>query len=298
MLTDFKGELAALVAAFLWAASSVVYRGLGGHLPPMLLNFLKSAIAILFLLLTIWLSGATVPTLELRPVSFLLLIGVFGIGVGDTAYFFALNCLGARVTLLLETLAPPIAAFFARIFLGEQLTLLAWSGIFIVAIGVAWVISDTSQGGIDGRDLKRGLMWAILAELCQASGAILSRSALTTSSITSLWSTLLRLSAGTVCVLLLLVCFRRRSGAGIQTVVRSPRAIGIVTLASFGGTYLGIWLQQTALQFSPTGIAQTLSATSPLFVLPIVAALGEKISWQAILGAGVALAGVALLFLR
>ena len=42
---------------------------------------------------------------------------------------------------------------------------------------------------------------------------------------------------------------------------------------------------------------QALFATSPLFVLPIAARLGEQISFRAVMGVLVALAGVALLCL-
>ena len=73
---------------------------------------------------------------------------------------------------------------------------------------------------------------------------------------------------------------------------------GLIAIASFGSTYLGIWLQQTSLKFAPTGIAQTFLATSPLFILPIVAFQGEKISLRAILGAVISLGGIALMFLR
>ncbi|MFO7089320.1 EamA family transporter, partial [Arthrospira platensis PCC 7345] len=56
-------------------------------------------------------------------------------------------------------------------------------------------------------------------------------------------------------------------------------------------------LQQTALKFTAAGIAQTLTSTSPLFVLPIAIAMGDRVSWRAILGALVAIFGVAMLFL-
>ncbi len=66
--------------------------------------------------------------------------------------------------------------------------------------------------------------------------------------------------------------------------------------SDFGSTYLGIWLQQTALKFVSAGIAQTLSAVSPLFILPIAAAMGDKISIRTILGVLVALVGIGVLF--
>jgi drug/metabolite transporter (DMT)-like permease len=66
-------------------------------------------------------------------------------------------------------------------------------------------------------------------------------------------------------------------------------------VTAFFSTYLAIWLQQVSLKFAATGIAQALSSTSPLFILPIAAAMGEKISPRAVLGVVIALAGVWLL---
>jgi len=68
-----------------------------------------------------------------------------------------------------------------------------------------------------------------------------------------------------------------------------------IVFATFTGTYLGIWLQQTSLKLTNAGIAQTLLATSPLFVLPIAAWRGEKISIRAIVGVLVAFVGIGLL---
>ena len=77
---------------------------------------------------------------------------------------------------------------------------------------------------------------------------------------------------------------------------QSKQMWGVLVLATFTGTYLGIWLQQVSLKFTEAGIAQTLFSTSPIFVLPMVVLLGERISFRAALGAFIALAGVGLLF--
>lgn len=292
-LINFKGELAALSAACLWAASSTVYKLLGQRIGPLQLNLYKGIVAIALIVLTI-IIGKQPLRVEWVPVGFLLLSGAAGIGFGDTAYFIALNKLGARRTLLMETLAPPIAALLALIFLGETLSVSAWCGILITILGVAWVITESSSAE---RASRQGIIWALLGAIAQAGGAVLSRFAFIESSISPLWSTLLRLSAGTAIVLLLLLVRRQRHLRDhAPTLVWSVRLIGIIVVAAFGSTYLGIWLQQTSLKFAPTGIAQTLLATSPLFVLPIAAFLGEKISLRAILGVLVALSGISLLF--
>jgi len=47
------------------------------------------------------------------------------------------------------------------------------------------------------------------------------------------------------------------------------KLLGGIFVTTFGGTYLGIWLQQTSLKFAPADIAQTLLATSLIFIIPI-----------------------------
>jgi drug/metabolite transporter (DMT)-like permease len=312
LLTDFPGEIAALTAAFLWAVASVVYGLVGQKIIPLLLNFIKGIIAIAFILITLVWQGEAIPNLPIFPATLLLLSGAIGIGLGDTAYFAALNHLGARRTLLLETLAPPISAWLALIFIGEQLTTIAWCGIFLTLLGVAWVISERNPVTNNSHNLKIGIIWGLVAALSQAIGAVLSRFALVDSNISPLWSTLLRLVAGTVIVSLLLIfpavnqiklIVKTRYYAAVSSrFVFSGKTlaslVGTITLASFASTYLGIWLQQISLKFAPTGIAQTLLSTSPLFILPIALALGEKVSCRAILGVLIAVGGIGLLFIN
>ncbi|NJK47069.1 DMT family transporter [Candidatus Gracilibacteria bacterium] len=292
---NFKGEFAALGAAFLWAASSSIYALLGQRIPPLQLNLLKGLIAIAFIFFTLIVVAQKTPEFDLLPVSFLLLSGAIGIGLGDTAYFSALNCLGARRTLLLETLAPPMTAILAFVFLGESLKAVAWCGILLTILGVAWVITErTVSLVVSSANPMQGIIWAILAAIAQASGAVLSRFALIESDISPLWSTLLRLVGGSAIVIFLLLFSRPRQGVeGIQW---TGKSIAIIILTAFGSTYLGIWLQQTSLKFAPAGIAQTLTATSPLFVLPIAFWLGEKISFRAVLGVLIAVVGIGILF--
>ena len=297
-LADFRGELAALSAGFIWAAASMVYTGVGRQLPPLVLNLVKGLIAIALLLITLLFLGRLLPSVSLVPVLLLLLSGVIGIGIGDTAYFVALNSLGARRALVLESLSPPLGAFLALIFLQEQLAPLAWLGIGLTIAGVTWVVLERSPhpNGTLTHPPMKGIVAGLVAAVGQAIGAVLSRAALAGTDIDPLWSTLIRLLAG---ILILLIWFSAQKHP-IQKLapLRSRRLWGIVIMAAFASTYLGIWLQQIALKYAPTGIAQSLSATSPLFVIPFAIATGEKVSLRAVFGAAIALAGVWLLFVR
>ena len=294
-LDNFIGEIAALSAALLWAISSVVYSRLGLKISPLQLNLYKGIIAIALIILTLLIQGAAFGNLSFSTIALLALSGVIGIGLGDTAYFSALNSLGARRTLLLETASPPMGALLALIFIGEQLTYSAWIGILLTILGIAWVISERNP--LDKIAVSRqGIIWGILAAIAQAVGAVISRFALIQSDISPLSSTLIRLVGGTIIVLGLLLL-----PVAQQTEVKwrlSWRSLMIIAIAAFGSTYLGIWLQQTSLKFAPTGIAQTFLATSPLFILPIVALQGERISVRAILGVLISLGGIAVMFVR
>ena len=294
-VNNYIGEIAALSAALLWAISSVVYSRLGLKIPPLQLNLYKGIIAIAFIFITLLIQGGTFTGLSTSTIVLLTLSGIIGIGLGDTAYFSALNSLGARRTLLLETSSPPMGALLALIFIGEQLVYSAWCGILLTILGIAWVISERNP--VNNTSVSRsGIMWGLLAAIAQATGAVISRFALIQSDISPLESTLIRLVGGTIIVICLLLLPAAKPPAVSWRL--SWRSLGIIAIAAFGSTYLGIWLQQTSLKFAPTGIAQTFLATSPLFILPIVALQGEKISLRAIFGVVISLAGIALMFLR
>jgi drug/metabolite transporter (DMT)-like permease len=297
LVLQFRGEFAALAAALIWASASVVYTGVGRRLSPLILNLTKGWIAIVLLLFTLLLRGQPLSEISVTNGTLLLLSGVLGIGFGDTAYFNALNCIGARRTLLLETLSPSLAALLALIFLQERLSSNAWVGIGLTLAGVFWVVAERvpESGQAHFRPL-RGLMFGFLAALGQSGGAVLSRAALVGTEIDPLWSTLIRLVGGTL-IMVLWVVFQKKPGEILQP-LQSHRLLSVIAGTALFSTYLGIWLQQISLKYAATGVAQALSNTSPLFILPIALLMGERVSLRAILGVMLALAGVWLLFGR
>lgn len=297
IITNFRGEIAALTAAFLWATSSTIYAILGNKIPALSLNLIKGLIALFFLILTLLITQAAITELSLLPMFLLGISGVIGIGIGDTAYFQALNHLGARKTLLIETLAPPFTAILAFICLGEILIYTAYLGIIITIIGVAGVISEKTAEVINNRQkITQGLKWALLGVVCQASGAVISRYAFSLTDISPLWSTLFRLVGGTIIILVLLVK-QPINQLQILKSIWSLKLCFIIIITAFSSTFLGIWLQQTSFKFAPVGVAQTLLATSPLFVIPIASFLGEKVTSRSIVGVLIALLGISLLFI-
>lgn len=294
---SLQGELFALGAAFLWALSSVLFKTLGKTIRPLELNLIKGSAGFILFAITSLVIGETFSTIRPAALVILAISGAVGIGFGDTMFFESINRLGARRSLLITILAPPMTVLFAWIFLSESLNLYSWIGIAITILGVAWVITEKNK---DDQETVRftwlGVFFGFLAALTQAAGAVLSRWALTESTVSALQSALIRLLAGTVVLILWIVIRREKIGAWIN-----PRP-GLKIWGFLGGvivfgTYIAIWLQQLAFKFTNVGVAQTLLATSPLFILPVSALQKEKLTWRSILGVLISIGGVALIFL-
>ncbi len=295
LLSPFGGGLAALTAAFLWALASLWFTRLGSRLSVIEVNFLKGLLALILLVITLYLSGGSLQSIPTNALGLLLVSGVVGITLGDSAYLQALQHLGPRRTLLLATLAPPMVGLIAWGALGETLSWSSWLGIFLTVAGITWVILERTPDSAPAFDLKRGLWFGFLAALSQSVALVLSRIALTRTEVNSLQSTILRLAAAVI-VLAAWSLIRRRPLISRSVFRAQPQLWGTLAAATFIGTYLAMWLQQVSIALAPAGIVQTLLSASPLFILPIAALQGQKITPRAVLGALLALGGVALLF--
>lgn len=295
MLAEYIGEWASLGAAGLWAVAAVLFRRIAADISPLALNLYKGVLAIGMLAIALAVQGELATLPNNAAIALLLASGVIGIGVGDTAFFATLNRMGARRTVLVaETLAPPITVLIAMVVLAEMLPASAFLGIVITLAGVAWVILErSSTTPVEAAKLRSGLALGVVAALCQAIGAVISRAALTQTDIGPLWSSLIRIAGGVAILIFWLPIARERY---LTTSLLSTPLCGLLLLTTFIGTFMGIILQQVALQNTSAGVAQTLFATSSLFILPLVAFKGERVSLRAVIGAVVAVGGVAILF--
>ncbi|MFZ5810320.1 MAG: DMT family transporter [Chloroflexota bacterium] len=290
------GGMAALTAAFLWALASIWFTRLGQHLPVIQVNLLKGLLAVMILTILLYLSGGALNALPARGLFLLVISGIIGITLGDTAYLKALQYLGPRRTLLLANLAPPMVGLIAWIFLNERLAWSAWLGILLTMSGITWVIVERAAEEGKTFNLRKGLLFGFLAALSQSIAVVLSRAALTQTSVTSLQSTILRL-APAVLLLALWLFAQRQPLIDRHAFTAQPKLTVWLILATLLGTVFAMWLQQIAINLTPVGIVQTLLSTSPLFILPIVALQGEKLTPRAVGGALMAILGIGLLYL-
>jgi drug/metabolite transporter (DMT)-like permease len=300
------GLIAATTAAMFWAVSVVLYRRVGRVMPPVMLNMSKGLIAVVLLsgvLAVDWFAFGNEPwSMSWGKLGLMALSGVIGIGLGDTLFFAGLNRMGARRMLLLFTINPVITVLIAWALMDEPLTALQVLGIALTCGGVAWVIAERNSGRSDGHVDLLGIVYGLGAATCQASGYLLSRHILLPGGMTPAASAWLRLLAGSLILIAFLPMDRwlKHSGGQSHHHPANPsktQARVMFFVALLLGTVMGIWLMQiSAKHADKAGVAATLLSTSPLFVLPIVALLGERISPRAVLGALITIAGVAMLF--
>lgn len=288
------GEISALTSSMVWACASLLFAALGASMHPVTLNFYKCVIALVMMLVTqLIFLGVSLPQMSSHEWIWLSLSGLLGLSIGDTAFFNALNRLGPRRTLLVSALTPAITAILAIPVLQEGLDARVILGMLLTMAGVVWVIRErSSTGSEEDVALKAGLGFALIAVAAQSGGNVLTK--LGASEASALEISMVRLLAG----ILGLVAYMLIKGRSFKP--QTPwktRDYGLLILATFLGTYLGIWLMNSGLKYAQTAVATTLNSTSPIFILPLAYfILKEKISWRSVGGAVVAVLGVALLF--
>lgn len=292
------GAVAALAAALTWAFASLLFERFGRSAGGLALNLVKCTAALALFVPTLWVvRGTPWPTgMSIDQLGVLALSGLVGLAIGDTFWFLCLLKIGARRALLLFTLAPPMTAAAGALVLNEPFTASMLAAMAVTLAGVGWVISERapSNGGTPDPGVDRiGVFFGIVSAACQAVGTVLTK--VGGSGFPALDVSVVRLTAGTLGLLIVTAALGRlrRAAAPFTT----PRSTAAVLGATFLGTYLGVWLMNAGFLLGNVGVAATMNAMSPIFVLPIAAlTLGERPSPRAIAGAVVAVAGVALLF--
>ena len=313
------GYAAATVAAMLWAAATMLYGRAGRVLPPMSLNAVKGVFATTLFAITLAILGRPgheeLLDLDRWRLWLLAASGVLGIAVGDSFYFACVNALGARRCALLSLLATPLVVIGGALVLGESLTPPAWLGAGLTVAGVAWVVAERAPTRVASSvvqpaeaaeparsevhvDLWVGVVFGLIAALCQAVGALMNRGALAdlpAGALDPLTTATWRLGTATLVLLPIVAVIRATSSASRTRTNASLVLWATVAAAALMGTYGGIWLQQVGFTHAPAGPVQTLLSTTPVWVLPLAALSGERVTLRAVFGALVAVAGVALL---
>ena len=202
----------------------------------------------------------------------LIISGLIGIFLGDTALFATMRRMGPRRTAILFAMNAPITTVLGLAILGENLTTSIFAGCVAVMVGVVLAIifgkkkSQQHHWEEVKGSLAVGIAFGLWAATCQAVGIIISKPVMD-SGVDPVAASAIRVAVSALALSLMLATPMKRFRA--QTPLTKKLA-GYVLLSGTLGMGLGMTFLMIALQHGDSGVVATLAATSPVLMLPLI----------------------------
>ena len=294
----YAGELSALITAIMWTGSALAFAAATTRVGSVYVNVVRLLAAIILLFFTI-VVGNIRSDISIIQTGYLVISGLVGFVFGDTFLFKSFEYNSARIGMLIMSVAPAVAALLAFIFLGETLTSMGIVGITVTLTGIMLVILERKEASTHHLPVSMaGVFYAFLGALGQAGGLVLAKFAFVIGPMNGFIATFIRAFAATL-VLIPLNYFTRRFSRPVAIFSNNPKALTFTLLGAFLGPFLGVTFSLIAISMTNVAIAATIMSIVPILMLPTVWILfRERLSWRAIVGACIAVAGVGILFLR
>jgi drug/metabolite transporter (DMT)-like permease len=294
----YVGELCALLTACCWSCSALAFSAATARVGPLRLNVTRLMMATVLLFGTVVLAGIEIhlTSSQLRN---LVVSGIVGLVIGDTFLFKAYDNIGPRLGMLIMSAAPAISAVLAYLLLGEVVSWIGIIGIAVTLLGIALVVLERSEK-VSGTSRVHllGIFFGFVAAFGQGVALVWAKMAFNEGPINGFVASLIRIGSSVI-VIFPLARLAGEYSHSFALYARDRRAIWLTLLGAFFGPYLGITFSLISVANTSVGVAATLMATVPILMLPLVKYIQkEPISWRAIIGAFIAVAGVAILFLR
>ena len=303
-MTHHIGEFAALLTAVFWTVTALAFEAASKKIGSMIVNLLRLVVGFTFLTIFVWFYRGIPFPVDATPTAwfYLALSGLVGFVFGDLCLFQAFVVIGARVSMLLMAMAPPMTALISWMILGETLSPLSWLGMTLTIGGIALVVlkrhtNEEANGGF--RKMKFNYpVWGILlglgGALGQAAGLVLSKVGM--KGYDTFAATQIRVIAGITGFSVLFFILHLWKDAFRALSYRKPMLQ--LTLGAFFGPFLGVSFSLLAVKYADTGIAATIMALVPVLIIaPSMIIYKEKITVKEVAGAILAVAGVAMFFL-
>jgi drug/metabolite transporter (DMT)-like permease len=297
-IENHLGEFAALLTALFWTISALAFESASRRLGSLTVNILRLFIGFIFLTILIYLRRKMLFPLDASPENWfwLSLSGLVGFVFGDYFLFKSYTVIGSRFSMLIMTLVPPMTALFGWIIIGERLTLLNFLGMTLTFTGIALAIFSRN-GGDEKLTLKLapiGILYALGGALGQALGLVLSKFGMKDYDPFS--ATQIRIIAGIAGFALVVTVLKRWKR--VRDAARDTTGMKTLSLGAFFGPFLGVSFSLIAVKYTKTGIASTIMAVVPVFILiPAIFLYKQKVTLPEIAGSVISVCGVALFFL-
>ena len=293
------GETAALSTSMLWTVSSILLSSAGKRIGVLSVNAIRISIAVLLIGTAHLIIFGTFLPMATRPQwIYLSLSGFLGLAIGDLGYLGSLVLIGPRKGVLLASMAPIFSTISAYFILGEILGPWTLSGIFLTLLGIIIVIMEkkSDTGNISEGNRILGVFSGLIGAIGQGVGLTLSKYGMVnieSTPLNPLSAALIRMISAVFIIWIVFVIFKKPF-----SVIRDKKAMMLTTGGAVTGPFLGVWLSMIAVTYTVAGVASTLMSLMPVLIIPVVWILyKEKTNLRGILGALIAVIGVAILFM-
>ncbi|MCR5313113.1 MAG: DMT family transporter [Bacteroidaceae bacterium] len=308
----YTGELLSLLVAVSWTITAILSEYASKRMGSVVLNTYRMIIAIIFsfILFSVFLGSPLPAKGNLQAYSWMMLSGFVGYLICDYCLMKCYTIIGSRYGQLFMTLAPLSAAITAWITLGQELTNNNILAMVVTLVGIC--ISILGRGEKHKIAVKlplNGVLYAVAAGITQGLGLVISKIGMNyyeqdipSEIMTDMpWmlpfcANFFRCIAGLMGFSLLLLI--RRKGKSFVRSGKDKKALSATISTTIFGPFGGVALSLLALQYTSAGIASTIMAVTPIFILPATYFIfHQQVTWKSLIGAIVSVLGVSLFFL-
>lgn len=307
-VSAYQGELAALLTAVFWTITALAFESASKKVGSLSVNLIRLCMALIFLSVYRYFTGG-----DLLPTNagahewiWLSVSGLIGFVLGDLFLFQSYVVIGARISMLIMALAPPIAAITGWMIMDEKMSFHSIIGMLLTFLGISLAILGRK---ISNPELKetiepknrigikypvKGLLLAFGGAAGQGIGLVLSKYGMGDYDVFA--STQIRVITG-IAGFFLIILFTG-SFAKVFMAVKNVSAMKRLSLGAFFGPFLGVSFSLLAVKHTSSGIASTIMSIVPvLIIIPAVLINKEKVTLKEVIGALLAVAGVSLFFI-
>jgi drug/metabolite transporter (DMT)-like permease len=309
---QYFGEILSLGVAISWTATALFAEVACKRIGSLQLNLIRMFLSLFFLGITLWcFTGAPYPLYaDSKTWFWLSLSGFVGYVLGDYCLFNSYVLIGSRFGQLFMTLAPPAAAISGWMILGEKLSLHAWIGMMVTLCGIG--MSVFSKGTTHKLGLKlplKGILLGIGAGIGQGVGLVLSKVGMNYykmsvpatdinhfMTLLPFASTFIRAITGMLGYFVMM--WFRKELYTMPIAFRNGKGMNAALWATMFGPFIGVSVSLMAVQYTEAGIASTLMALTPIFILwPSHLIFKQKVTIREVIGAIISVLGVSLFFI-
>lgn len=311
MSMHYLGEAISLAVAVSWTVTALFAEVGSKRLGSLQMNVVRMILSLVMLGATLWwFTGSPFPLYaDGKTWLWLSMSGFVGYLLGDYCLFNSYIWIGSRFGQLFMTLAPPTAALFGWMLLGETLAWNALLGMLVTLTGIG--ISVLNKGESQKLSLKlplKGVLYGIGAGVGQGIGLVLSKVGMNfyegaipageelVTDLVPFASTFIRAVTGAI-GFLCVMGFQRQFHT-LDTSMRDRKGMNAALWATITGPFIGVSLSLMAVQYTEAGIASTLMALTPVLIIwPAHLFFGQQVTFKEVIGACISVIGVSLFFI-